>query len=86
MIPTKRIRQYSMSSSPVANPCACTLIFSILDTPALSGQGSYHGTASYYLSTLESEGILRVTIKPSSAAFHLHLDVIRTPVVMRLNL
>ena len=82
MVPPMRLRQYSISSSPVVNPGTCTLTFSILDAPALSGQGIYHGTASNYLSTLEPGDILHVAVKPSSAAFHPPLDVEHTPIIM----
>lgn len=82
MVPPMRLRQYSISSSPVVNPGTCTLTFSILDAPALSGQGIYHGTASNYLSTLEKGDILHVAVKPSSAAFHPPLDVEKTGIIM----
>ena len=82
MTPPMRIRQYSISSSPLASPGRCTLTFGILEAPALSGHGTYHGAASNYLATLEPGDIVHVNVKPSHASFHLPADSEAVPLIM----
>ena len=79
---TMRVRQYSISSSPLANPNVVTLTYSILDAPSMSGQGRYMGVASTYLSQLKPGDIVHVAVKPSNQAFHLPTDADKTPVIM----
>ncbi|GKT85913.1 bifunctional P-450:NADPH-P450 reductase [Colletotrichum tofieldiae] len=55
MMPPMRVRQYSISSSPMATPNYVTLTFSVLNEPSLSGQGPYIGVASSYLDSLAEE-------------------------------
>ncbi|KAJ3486856.1 hypothetical protein NLG97_g6534 [Lecanicillium saksenae] len=52
MLPPMRVRQYSISSSPLVDPTRATLTFSVLDAPALSGEGRYLGVASHFLDSL----------------------------------
>ena len=82
MVPPMRIRQYSISSSPLQSPDRCTVTFSVLKGPAFSGRGTYHGTASNYLATLEPGDVVHVAVKPSSPAFHLPADAESVPVIM----
>ncbi|PSR82537.1 cytochrome P450 [Coniella lustricola] len=83
LLPPMRVRQYSISSSPLADPTRCTLTYSVLDAPALSGTGQrYLGVATSYLASLEAGDKLHVAIRPSHASFHLPLDVENTPIVM----
>ena len=80
---TMRVRQYSISSSPLANPSLASLTYSVLDAPALSGQGHRHiGVASHYLSHLGVGDVVHVAVKPSHQAFHLPADGEKTPVIM----
>ncbi len=83
MLPPLRLRQYSVSSSPLANPSTLTLTFSVLDVPSLANQTKrYRGTASTYLSELQKGDRICVTIRQSTKAFHLPQDVENIPVIM----
>ncbi|KAK1624421.1 cytochrome P450 [Colletotrichum phormii] len=81
MMPPMRIRQYSISSSPMAYPNNVTLTFSVLNEPSLSGQGPYIGVASSYLDSLAEGDSLHIAIRPSHAAFSLPSDAEHTPMV-----
>ncbi len=48
-LPALRPRYYSISSSPLQNPRACSLTFVVVDGPARSGHGQYHGVCTDYL-------------------------------------
>lgn len=81
MLPPMRVRQYSISSSPMAYPSNVTLTFSVLNEPSLSGQGPHIGVASSYLDSLAEGDTLHVAIRPSHAAFSLPSDPERTPMI-----
>ncbi|KAI1800734.1 cytochrome P450 [Daldinia bambusicola] len=81
MLPPMRVRQYSISSSPMWNPTHVTLTFSVLEAPSKSGQGTYVGVASSYLASLAPGDKLHIAVRPSHAAFHLPQDVANTPVI-----
>ena len=76
-----RVRQYSISSSPLCDPTSATLTYSLLSGPSLSGQGTHNGVASTYLASLQPGDKLHVAIRPSHAAFHLPADAARTPLI-----
>lgn len=82
MQPPMRVRQYSISSSPLWNPNNVTLTYSVVDQPALSGQGRYVGVASNYLSSLAAGDKLHVSVRPSHQSFHLPKDPKSVPVIM----
>jgi cytochrome P450/NADPH-cytochrome P450 reductase len=77
-----RIRQYSISSSPLWNPGNVTLTYDVVNKPAFSGQGRFVGVASNYLSSLTPGDKLHVSVRGSSQAFHLPKDGQNVPVVM----
>ncbi|KLO19588.1 cytochrome P450 oxidoreductase OrdA-like protein [Schizopora paradoxa] len=94
MLPPMRVRQYSISSSPLANPTHATLTVSIIDAPALSGRRDsgfnldsaedpfhYLGVASSYLASLRPGDLVPLNVRPSAAAFHLPADP-SVPIVM----
>ncbi|TDZ38726.1 Bifunctional cytochrome P450/NADPH--P450 reductase [Colletotrichum spinosum] len=81
MLPPMRVRQYSISSSPMAHASNVTLTFSVLNEPSLSGQGPYIGVASSYLDSLAEGDSLHVAIRPSHAAFSLPSDTEHTPLI-----
>lgn len=81
MLPPMRVRQYSISSSPLWNPSHVTLTFSILDAPSKSGQGRHIGVASSFLAALRPGDKLNVAVRPSHSAFHLPADAETTPVI-----
>lgn len=77
-----RIRQYSISSSPLYAPDTCTLTFAVLDQEAISGVGRYVGVASNYLAHLEPDDFIQVSVRASGQPFHLPLDPVETPIIM----
>ncbi|CAO2650266.1 Nn.00g015580.m01.CDS01 [Neocucurbitaria sp. VM-36] len=81
MQPPMRVRQYSISSSPLWNPNNVTLTYAVVDQPALSGQGRYVGVATNYLSSLAPGDKLHVSVRASHQAFHLPKDA-QVPVIM----
>ncbi|KAI0469334.1 bifunctional P-450:NADPH-P450 reductase [Xylaria cf. heliscus] len=81
MLPPMRVRQYSISSSPLWNPSHVTLTFAVLEAPSKSGQGTYTGVASSYLDSLEAGDKLHVAVRQSHAAFHLPQSPENTPVI-----
>lgn len=83
MLPPMRIRQYSISSSPLIDPTVATLTWSILDTPSkAAGTKRFLGVASNYLSSVEAGDRIHVAVKPSHGNFHPPADVENTPVLM----
>ncbi|ATY61047.1 Bifunctional P-450 [Cordyceps militaris] len=80
MLPPMRVRQYSISSSPLVDPTRVTLTYSLLDVAAHSGQGRHVGVASHYLSSLREGDKIHVAVRPS-AAFHLPADAEKTPII-----
>jgi cytochrome P450/NADPH-cytochrome P450 reductase len=82
MQPPMRVRQYSISSSPLWNPNNVTLTYAVVDQPALSGQGRYVGVASNYLANLAPGDKLHVNVRSSHQAFHLPKDAKNVPVIM----
>ncbi|KAL2353913.1 bifunctional P-450/NADPH-P450 reductase [Cryomyces antarcticus] len=81
-LPPMRVRQYSISSSPLWNPHHVILTYSVLDQPSLSGHGRYVGVASNYLAHLDTADTLHVAVRSSNQAFHLPADAEHTPVIM----
>ncbi|KAL2688993.1 hypothetical protein Neosp_003043 [[Neocosmospora] mangrovei] len=81
MLPSIRIRQYSISSSPLWNQSRATITFSVLKGPALSGQGIYNGVATSYLDSLADGDTLQVAIRSSPAAFSLPSNPEQTPII-----
>jgi cytochrome P450/NADPH-cytochrome P450 reductase len=81
MQPPMRVRQYSISSSPLWNPNHVTLTYAVVNQPALSGQGRYVGVASNYLSSLAPGDKLHVSVRSSHQAFHLPKDTKNVPVI-----
>lgn len=78
-----RVRQYSISSSPLSNPNRASLTYAVLDEPSLSDKHRRHvGVASHYLSGLKPGDIIHVAIRPSHQSFHLPKDGENVPVLM----
>jgi cytochrome P450/NADPH-cytochrome P450 reductase len=82
MQPPMRVRQYSISSSPLWNPNNVTLTYSVVSGQALSGQGRYVGVATNYLANLAAGDKLHVSVRSSHQAFHLPKDGKNVPVIM----
>ncbi|KAF9878871.1 bifunctional p-450: NADPH-p450 reductase [Colletotrichum karsti] len=81
MLPPMRVRQYSISSSPLADPGVATLTYSVLDEPALSGQGRHIGVTSSYLSSLTAGDRVQIAVRPAQGGFKLPLDMDKTPLL-----
>jgi cytochrome P450 / NADPH-cytochrome P450 reductase len=82
MLPAMRVRQYSISSSPLWNPQHVTLTVSVIDGPAISGRGDeFLGVASNYLANLRAGDKVQVAVRQSNAAFHPPADPL-TPLVL----
>jgi len=81
LLPAMRVRQYSISSSPRWNPERCTLTVAVLDGPALSGHGRFHGTCSSYLARLRAGDAVPVAIRTPNVPFHPPASN-ATPIVM----
>ncbi|KAK6531769.1 hypothetical protein TWF694_002938 [Orbilia ellipsospora] len=83
MLPPMRVRQYSISSSPLSNPESCTLTISVLNEPSLADSERKHlGVASNYLSALEPGDKVQVSIRNSHGGFSLPLDIAGVPIIM----
>jgi cytochrome P450/NADPH-cytochrome P450 reductase len=81
MLPSLRIRQYSISSSPLWNTSVVTLTLDIINSPALSGTGQYYGVASNYLANLKEDDRINCSVRASNATFHPPEDT-KIPIVM----
>ncbi len=79
-LPPTRVRQYSISSSPLANASACALTVAVLDAPGLSGAARHCGVASNYLAQLAPGAGVAVAVRPARAGFHLPPPA--TPIIM----
>ena len=80
-----RIRQYSISSSPLNNLKSCTLTYAVVDAPApLTSKPEHHhlGVATTYLASLVPGDKLLVSVRPSHTAFHPPLDIANIPLIM----
>ncbi|MCA9778277.1 MAG: cytochrome P450, partial [Candidatus Eremiobacteraeota bacterium] len=51
MMPALKPRYYSISSSPSALGRLCSITVGVVDAPARTGRGTYHGTASNFLAS-----------------------------------
>ena len=81
MLPPVRVRQYSISSSPLWNPQRVTITISVVKAPALSGRDEeFMGVATTFLDGLRPGDKVQMAVRPSGA-FHLPLDP-SVPVVM----
>ncbi|KAK0481963.1 fatty acid hydroxylase [Armillaria luteobubalina] len=82
MLPPMRVRQYSISSSPLWNPQRVTLTVSVIDSPSRSGgERAFLGVASNYLSCLVPGERVRMVIRKCSPLFRLPSDP-TVPIVM----
>ncbi|EKM50262.1 uncharacterized protein PHACADRAFT_213993 [Phanerochaete carnosa HHB-10118-sp] len=71
LLPSMRVRQYSISSSPLVDASRATLTISVLEAPAISGRNEpFLGVASTYLAGLRPNDKVQLAVRPSNAAFH----------------
>ncbi|KAB8228368.1 bifunctional cytochrome P450/NADPH--P450 reductase [Aspergillus alliaceus] len=83
MLPPMRVRQYSISSTPLAHPSECSITFSVLDSPHLATENKrFIGVASTYLSKLQPGDRAQICVRASNnRGFKLPLDD-KTPMIM----
>lgn len=82
-MPPMRVRQYSISSTPLDDASKWTLTYSVLDAPQKSGRkdARYLGACSTFLERLKPEDQLQVSLRPSRSGFHLPQDD-KVPLIM----
>ncbi|KIX00596.1 uncharacterized protein Z518_09661 [Rhinocladiella mackenziei CBS 650.93] len=75
MLTPMRIRQYSISSSPLSDPTKASITYSVVES------AGHLGVATNYLKALQTGSTAQLMIKKSHPSFHLPLDQ-KTPVIM----
>ena len=75
-----RIRQYSISSSPLADPTVASITFAVVDDH--DPDHPHLGVATNFLRALRPGAKLQMAVKKSHASFHLPLDDSKTPIIM----
>ncbi|KAF9263923.1 bifunctional P-450/NADPH-P450 reductase [Marasmius fiardii PR-910] len=71
MLPPMRVRQYSISSSPLWDPMRVTLTISVIESPSLSDPSKrFYGVGSNYLAHLMPGDRVQMVVRPSAASFH----------------
>lgn len=74
-MPPMRMRQYSISSTPLQDPSLVTLTYSVIDAPNKSGgKANFVGICTTYMERLKVGDRLHVSLKGSRAGFHLPAD------------
>ncbi|KAK3687194.1 putative bifunctional P-450:NADPH-P450 reductase [Podospora appendiculata] len=82
LLPPMRVRQYSISSSPLWDPTHVTLTYALLSEPAMANPEHKHlGVATSYLASLVEGDKLNVSVRPSQQAFHLPVEPDKTPLI-----
>jgi cytochrome P450/NADPH-cytochrome P450 reductase len=84
MLPPMRVRQYSISSSPLVDSTECSITFSVLKAPslaALTKEDEYLGVASTYLSELRAGERAQISVRPSHTGFKPPTEL-KTPMIM----
>ncbi|OLN81882.1 Bifunctional P-450:NADPH-P450 reductase 4 [Colletotrichum chlorophyti] len=82
MLQPMRVRQYSISSSPLAETGKATLTYGVLDEPSLSGIGRHIGVASSYLASLRAGDKVQLAVRGAAGGFHLPLESDKVPIVL----
>jgi cytochrome P450 / NADPH-cytochrome P450 reductase len=70
LLPTLRVRQYSISSSPRRDEGRCTLTVAIVEAAAWSGIGQFRGACSSYLARLQPGDTVAVAVRTPKNRFH----------------
>ncbi|EXJ56392.1 hypothetical protein A1O7_06735 [Cladophialophora yegresii CBS 114405] len=84
LLPPLQLRQYSISSSSLANPHACTITYGVIDAAALSNPSQrFEGVTGTYLHGLEAGDSIQVSIRPTAKKmFRLPPDPQQVPLLM----
>jgi cytochrome P450/NADPH-cytochrome P450 reductase len=81
MLPAMRPRYYSISSSPLVSPDACSVTVGVVEAPARSGQGTYRGVCSSYLASRPAESTLFAFVRRPTIPFQPPANP-HTPMIM----
>jgi cytochrome P450 / NADPH-cytochrome P450 reductase len=81
LLPPLKPRYYSISSSPLVSPEKCSITVGVVDAPARSGQGRYHGVCSYFLAEQPTGSVVEGFVRPPSTPF-LPPEDPSTPMIM----
>ncbi len=88
LLPPMRVRQYSISSSPLANPDSpsptCTITYAVIDQPSMANpDNQFLGVAGAYLHSLKKGDNIQISVRPTAKkTFRLPADVEETPMLM----
>lgn len=84
MLPPLHVRQYSISSSPLANASTCTITYGVIDTAAMSDpEQRYEGVTGNYMQSLTEGDTIQVSVRPSAKkTFRIPADAEKTPLLM----
>lgn len=81
LVPPLKPRYYSISSSPLADAGKCSITVGVIEGPARSGRGLYHGVCSSYLAELPTGSTVEAFVKSPSTPFTPPEDP-STPMIM----
>lgn len=83
MLPPLRPRYYSISSSPQASgaPLTCSITVGVVEGPARSGRGVFHGVCSTHLATREPGASVMAFVRSPTQPFHPPADP-RRPMIL----
>ncbi len=81
LLPALKARYYSISSSPMVNPERLSITVGVLQEPAWSGRGDYHGVASNYLAQCQPGESLGMFLRSADSGFQLPEDA-STSIIM----
>jgi cytochrome P450 / NADPH-cytochrome P450 reductase len=84
LLPPLQIRQYSISSSPLADLQRCTITYGVIDAESHSDpQQRFEGVTGGYLRGLKAGDSIQVSIRPTAKkTFRLPVDPAKTPLLM----
>lgn len=87
MLPPLRVRQYSISSTPLHKPGHCTISYGVIDRIALSSttdhEQRFQGVTGSYLATLKAGDLLQIGVRATAKkTFRLPADTEATPLIM----
>lgn len=83
LLPSLRLRTYSISSSPSWESNHATLTLSVLEGPSTSpGSDRFLGVASNYLAGLTPGDLIHVATRSVKDIFQLPTDLSKTPIIM----
>ncbi len=81
MLPLMTPRYYSISSSPVADGARCSITVAVVEGPARSGAGIYHGVCSSHLARQAAGATVQAFVKETKVGFRLPIDP-AAPIIM----